>query len=42
MFSINFSKVKTKFFFSDNSYLFVNGREIYRFKAHNKNANTRA
>ena len=26
-------------FNSDNSYLFVNGKEIYKFKASNKNAN---
>ena len=43
-FDINFSKSKTKFclslhFNSDNSYLFVNGKDIYKFKASNKNAN---
>ena len=41
---INFSKAKTKFclglhYNSDNSYLFVNGKEIYEFKASNKNNN---
>ena len=43
-FSINFSKAKAKFCLSlhyngDNSYLFVNGREIFNFKAENKNTN---
>ena len=43
-FSINFSKAKTKFCLSlhcnsDNSYLFVNGKEICEFKTSNKNAN---
>ena len=43
-FTINFSKAKTKFCLSfhyngDNSYLFVNGKEIYRFKASNGNVN---
>ena len=43
-FSINFSKVNTKFCLSlhyndDNSYLFVNGKEIFKFKAENKNVN---
>ena len=43
-FSINFSKVTTKFCLSlhdnhINSYLFVNGKEIFRFKADNKNVN---
>ena len=43
-FSINFIKAKTKFCLSlycnsDNSYLFVNGKETYIFKAGNKNAN---
>ena len=38
MHSINFSKEQTKFSLSlhyngANSYLFVNGREIYKFKA---------
>ena len=41
---IDFSKAKTKFclslhYNSDNSYIFVNGKEIYRFKASNKNNN---
>ena len=40
-FRINFSKVKTNFclylhYNDDNSYLFVNGREIYKFKGSNK------
>ena len=44
-FSINFSKAKTKFCLSlhyngDNSYLFVSGKEIYKFKANNGNANS--
>ena len=44
MFSINFSKANTKFCLSlwynaDKSYLFVNGKEIFKFKAYNKNAN---
>ena len=43
-FSINFSKAKTKFCLSlyhnhDNIYLFVNGREICKFKANNQNVN---
>ena len=38
MYSINFTKVNTKFCLSlhyngDDSYLFVNGKEIYKFKA---------
>ena len=38
MYSVNFTKTNTKFCLSlhyngDNSYLFVNGREIYKFKA---------
>ena len=38
MYSINFSKTNTKFCLSlhyngTNSYLFVNGTEIYKFKA---------
>ena len=42
--SINFSKAKTRFCFrlyynDDNSYLFVNKKEIYNFKADNKNVN---
>ena len=41
---INFSKANTKFCLSlhynaDNSYLFVNGKEIYTFKVSNKNKN---
>ena len=41
-FSINLSKANTKFFMSfrynvDNSYLFVNWKEIYEFKAGNNN-----
>ena len=40
-FSINFSKAKEKFCFclhynGDNSYLFVNGKEIFKLKADNK------
>ena len=43
-FSINFSKRNTTFCLSlhhnaDNSYLFVNGKEIFKFKADNKNVN---
>ena len=43
-FSINFSKANTKVCLSldcnaDNSYLFVTGKEIFEFKAHNKNVN---
>ena len=43
-FSINFTKANTKFCLSlhynaNNSYLFVNGKEILRFKANNKNVN---
>ena len=43
-FSINFIKANTKFCLSlhynaDNSYLFVNGKETYKFKANNKNVN---
>ena len=43
-FSINFSKANTNFCLSlphnaDNSYLFVNGKEIFKFKADNKNVN---
>ena len=42
--SINFTKANTKFGFSlrynaDNSYLFTNGKEIFKFKADNKNVN---
>ena len=41
---IDFSKAKIKFCLSfycnsDNNYLFVNGKEIYKFKASNKNVN---
>ena len=43
-FSIIFTKANTKFCFSlhfnaDNSYLFVNGKEISKFKTNNKNVN---
>ena len=43
-FDINFTKANTKFCLSlhyngDNSYLFVNGKEIFKFKAGNKNVN---
>ena len=43
-FSINFSKASTKFCLSfyyngDNSSLFVNEKEISKFKANNKNVN---
>ena len=43
-FRINFSKANTKFCLSlhydvDNSYLFVNGKVIFKFKADNKNIN---
>ena len=43
-FDINFSKVNTKFCLSlhynvGNSYLFVNVKEIFKFKADNKNVN---
>ena len=43
-FSINVSKANAKFCLSlrynaDNSYLFVNGKEIFKFKADNKNVN---
>ena len=43
-FSTNFSKPKTKLCLSlhyngDNSYLFVNGKKIYKFEANNKNVN---
>ena len=42
--STNFTIVNTKFCLSvhynaDNSYLFVNGKEIFKFKADNKNVN---
>ena len=44
--SINFSKANTKFCLSlhyngDNSYLFVNGKETYKFKVENKNVDFR-
>ena len=43
-FSINFAKTNTKFCLSllynaDNSYLFSNGKDVFRFKAENKNVN---
>ena len=43
-FSINFIKTKGKFCWSlqynaDNSYLFFNEKEIFKFKANNKNVN---
>ena len=43
-FDINFNKAKTKFYLSlhynsGNSYLFVNGKEICKFKANSKNIN---
>ena len=43
-FDINFSKTNSKFclilhYNADNSYLFVNGIEIFKFKAGNKNVN---
>ena len=43
-FSINFSKANTKFCLSlhynpDNSYLFVNEKEIFKFKTDNKHVN---
>ena len=45
-FNINFSKASTKFSLSlhynaDNSHLFVNGKEIFKFKANNKYVNFR-
>ena len=41
---MHFSKAKIKFSFSlhcnaDNNYLFVNGKEIFKFKVDNKNIN---
>ena len=41
-FSINFSKANTKlclslYYNADNSYLFANGKEIFKFKGENKN-----
>ena len=44
-FNINFTRANTKFccsslhYNTDNSYLFVNGKEIFKFKAGNKNVN---
>ena len=43
-FSINFSKANTKFSLilngnADDSYQFLNGKEIFKFKADNKNVN---
>ena len=43
-FSISFSKAKKKFcsslhYSDDNNYLFVNEKEIYKFKADHKNVN---
>ena len=43
-FSINFSKANTKFCLSlyynaDDNYLFVNGKEIFKFKYNNKDVN---
>ena len=43
-FSVNFSKANTKFCLSlhynaDNSYLFINEKEIFKFKGDNKNVN---
>ena len=43
-FSISFTKWNTKFYFSlhynaNNSYLFINGKEIFKIKADNKNVN---
>ena len=43
-FGVNFSKASTKFCLSlhynhNNSYLFFNGKEIFEFKAVNKNVN---
>ena len=45
-FSFNFTKASTKLCLSlhynaGNSYLFVNGKEIFKFKADNENANFR-
>ena len=42
--NINFSKANTKFYLSlpynyNNSYLFVNGKEIFKFKPDNRNVN---
>ena len=46
VFSINFSKTIRKlclslYYNADNSYLFVNGKEIFNFNANNKNVNLR-
>ena len=46
-FSINFTKANTKFclildYNADNSYLFLNGKEIFKFKADNKNVHSPA
>ena len=43
-FDVNFSKAKKQFclnlhYNSNNSYLFLNGKEIYKFKANNGNVN---
>ena len=43
-FSINFNKAMTKFclklhYNGDNNFVFVNGKEIYKFKADNENVN---
>ena len=43
-FSINFTKANTKFcwnlhYNADNGYLLVNGKEIFKFRANNKNVN---
>ena len=43
-FSINFSKTKKKLYLSlhyngDNSYLFLNGKEIFKFKTNKENVN---
>ena len=43
-FSTNFSKANTKFYLSlhynaDNTYLFVHGKEIFKFKSDNLNVN---
>ena len=44
-FSINFTKANTKFslslhYHADNSYLFVNGKKIFKFKADSKTVNS--
>ena len=42
-FSIHFTKEKKAFlslhYNSDNSYLFINGKEIFKFKAYSRNVN---